>query len=261
MQADQTAAWVMDAVQPIAPQISRQLRERIIRNDLKPGNRISETEIAKSCQVSRQPVREAFIKLAEQGLLSVLPQRGTIISKIAYSAVLDARFLRESIEADIVAILVEAPQPELVSKLRDQIVRQRQVGQSEPELFIQLDELFHRTLADAAGKGGAWKLLEGLKSQMDRVRFLSLNHFPVGQLIDQHREIADRIAAGDKAGANLAIRRHLREVLTDLPRILAANPDFFELPDGDLPAPVNAPIQGGTSPRSPSSTATFCAAA
>ncbi len=245
MGAGEETAWVVDAAQPITPQIWRQLRERIIRNDLKPGNRISETEIAKSCRVSRQPVREAFIKLSEQGLLAVLPQRGTIISKIAYSAVLDARFLREAIEADIVAILTETPDAALISDLRGQILHQREVGEVDPTQFIQLDERFHRTLAEAAGKGGAWKLLEGLKSQMDRVRFLSLNHFPVDKLIDQHEAIVDRIEDRDRAGANTAIRHHLREVLTDLPRIVAANPDFFDLPDGELPEPVNAPIQGG----------------
>lgn len=245
MLAEREIAWVLDAALPITPQIYRHLRERIIRNDLKPGNRISESEIAKSCNVSRQPVREAFIKLAEQGLLAVLPQRGTIISKIAYAAVLDARFLREAIEADFVAILASAPDAALIRELRGQIARQRALDPSSPADFIGLDETFHRTLADAAGKRGAWKLLEGLKSQMDRVRFLSLGHFPVNKLIEQHAAVVDRIEAGDGAGANAAIRRHLREVLSDLPQILGASPEFFELPEGEIPKPVNAPIQGG----------------
>ncbi len=245
MLADDDTVWALDASAPITPQIYRRLRERIIRNDLKPGNRISEAEIARSCRVSRQPVREAFIKLAEQGLLAVLPQRGTIISKIAYAAVLDARFLREAIEADFVSILASDPDPALVSDLRDQIARQREIAENNPTGFIQLDELFHRTLADGAGKAGAWKLLEGLKSQMDRVRFLSLSQFPVSKLIAQHAAIVDCIETGNMRTANTAIRRHLREILGDLPRILAANPDFFELPDGDIPQPVNAPIQGG----------------
>ena len=95
------AIIALDPMRPITPQVAQLLRDRIIRNALKPGNRISETEIAKTYDISRQPVREAFIKLQEQGLLQVLPQRGTIISRIAYQAVLDARFLREAIEADI----------------------------------------------------------------------------------------------------------------------------------------------------------------
>ncbi|MSU90722.1 FCD domain-containing protein [Rhodobacteraceae bacterium 2CG4] len=239
------AGWALDPAASIAPQICRILRERIIHNDLKPGNRISESEIARTYRVSRQPVREAFIKLAQQGLLAVLPQRGTIVSKIAYAAVLDARFLREAIEADIARILAVQADPALVADLRRQLDEQREVARSAPLEFIQLDDRFHRTMADAASKGGAWKLIEGLKSQMDRVRYLSLGKFPVDKLVDQHAAVVDRIAAGDIAGVDAAIRTHLREVLSDLPRIVQANPDFFELPEGGVPQPVNAPVQGG----------------
>lgn len=245
MTSEAKQSWALDPVTPITPQIARILRERIIQNDLKPGDRISESEVARTYAVSRQPVREAFIRLADQGLLQILPQRGTVISRIGYGAVLDARFLREAIEADIAKILARSPDPSLIAELRRQLDRQARVDGSTPTDFMELDDLFHRTLADAAGKAGAWKQIEGLKSQMDRVRFLSLGHFPVAKLIEQHRRIVDGIEAGDVGGANAAIRHHLREVLADLPQILAANNAFFELPDGDIPVPVNAPIQGG----------------
>lgn len=239
------AGWTLDQASPITPQVERQLRERIIRNELKPGNRISESEIARSCNVSRQPVREAFIKLAEQGLVAVLPQRGTVITRIAYSDVLDARFLREAIEADIVKILATAPDAGLVEELHRQLAQQRENGGRDADAFIRLDERFHRTLAEGAGKGGAWRLIEGLKSQMDRVRYLSLGRFPAGKLVDQHAAVVEAIARGDRDGAETAIRRHLREVLADLPEIMRANAEFFELPVGDLPAPVNTPMSGG----------------
>jgi DNA-binding GntR family transcriptional regulator len=190
-------------------------------------------------------VREAFIKLAGEGLVAVLPQRGTIITRIGYSAVLDARFLREAIEADIVSILATEPDPAVIRDLRAQLKAQAAVVRTDPLEFIGLDDRFHRTLADAAGKVGAWRMIEGLKSQMDRVRFLSLGHFPIRKLIEQHTGIVDRIESGDLRGANAAIRGHLREVLSDLPQILGANPGFFDLPGGKIPQPVNAPIQGG----------------
>lgn len=226
----------LDPALPITPQIYRILRERIVRNDLKPGNRISEAEIARRYAVSRQPVREAFIRLAAEGLIAIRPQRATVVSKIAHAAVLDARFLREAIEADIVRLLAKHPDPALVATLRDGLARQR-AAVNAPQAFIQLDESFHRTLAEGAGKGGAWRLIEGLKSQMDRVRFLSLGHIPVAKLIDQHGAIVDRIEAGDLPGAEAAIRHHLREVLADLPAILRASPEFFDAPEFfDTPA-------------------------
>ncbi|MCV2870322.1 GntR family transcriptional regulator [Defluviimonas sp. WL0002] len=246
MKIERYSAWELDHSAPITPQVTRILRERVIKNDLKPGDRISESEVASTYDVSRQPVREAFIKLADQGLLEIRPQRGTIVTRIGYFAVLDARFLREAIEADICKILADARSPDLIAELRAQLARQNALDRQDADGFIQLDDLFHRTLAEAAGKAGAWRQIEGLKSQMDRVRYLSLGEFRVDTLIAQHCAVVDRIEAGDIAGANSAIRFHLREVLKDLPQIIEANARFFDLPDGDMPPPVNAPIQGGT---------------
>ncbi|QDC10808.1 GntR family transcriptional regulator [Oceanicola sp. D3] len=245
MTENRITSAALDPASPITPQIYAHLRDAIIRNRLSPGDRISETEIARSWDVSRQPVREAFIRLAGEGLLAVLPQRGTIVTRITYSDVLNARFLREAIEADIAKILARRPDPALIAELRAQLEAQEAVASSSPQEFIGLDEQFHRTLADAAGKRGAWRLIEGLKSQMDRVRFLSLGHFPVEKLVSQHRAIVDAIEQGDMSAANAAVRTHLREVLTDLPQIHAARPEFFDVPEGEIPEPVNAPIQGG----------------
>ncbi|MGR3793072.1 GntR family transcriptional regulator [Vannielia sp. SX4] len=245
MTENRITSAALDPASPITPQIYAHLRDAIIRNRLAPGDRISETEIAKSWSVSRQPVREAFIRLAGEGLLAVLPQRGTIVTRINYSDVLNARFLREAIEADIAKILAQRPDPALIAELRAQLQAQEAVAASTPTDFIGLDEQFHRTLADAADKRGAWRLIEGLKSQMDRVRFLSLGHFPVVKLVGQHRAIVDAIEQGDTSAANAAVRTHLREVLIDLPQIHAAKPEFFDVPEGGIPEPVNAPIQGG----------------
>ena len=154
----------------IRDRIHRILRERIIENDLIPGDRVSETDIAVAYGVSRQPIREAFIKLSDQGLLVVRPQRGTFISKINYVSVLDARFLREAIEADIVQILAADPDIALIKELESQVSVQNKCSESDPKAFIHLDELFHQTLAEAAGKSGTWTQIEGLKTQMDRAR-------------------------------------------------------------------------------------------
>ena len=164
MRIERNSAWELDPTVPITPQITRILRERIIQNNLKPGDRISESELARAYGVSRQPIREAFIKLADQGLLEVRPQRGTIITKIGYTAVLDARFLREAIEADIAKILAANPEQTVIFELREQLVQQESVGRRDPDAFIRLDGRFHRTLAEAADKAGAWKQIEGLKS-------------------------------------------------------------------------------------------------
>jgi len=226
----QEFVWDLDQEQPIGPQLHRILRERIVRNDLTSGSKFSESEIAKTYSISRQPVREAFIKLSEEGLIAIRPQRSTIVRKIDSVAVLEARFVREAVEADIVKLLAEQSDPAVVEELRAQIDAQQRVAKDDPNRFIQLDERFHRTLAEAANKTSAWKFLEGLKSQMDRVRFLSFSQFPMAKLVAQHKAVVDGIAAGNIAQAEVSIRAHLKGILIDLPKIQTANPEFFDEP-------------------------------
>ncbi|WP_246710358.1 GntR family transcriptional regulator [Martelella soudanensis] len=215
---------------PVGAQLHGILRELILHNDLPPGSRLSESDIAARFAVSRQPVREAFIKLSEEGLLEIRPQRGTFVRRISQAAVMDARFVREAIEADIVKLLAAKPDAGLIEELRLQLAEQREAARTDATRFIKLDELFHKTLADAAGKARAWALIEGLKVQMDRVRYLSLLRFPMVKLTAQHEAIVEAIAAGDQVTAEAAARGHLREILSDLPAIFAEKPEFFEEP-------------------------------
>lgn len=215
---------------PVGAQLHAILRDLVLHNRMSPGTRLSESEIAARFSVSRQPVREAFIKLSEEGLLEIRPQRGTFVRRISQAAVMDARFVREAIEADIVKLLARKPDPGLITELRMQLDEQFEAARIDASRFIKLDELFHKTLADAAGKGRAWALIEGLKLQMDRVRYLSLLRFPMIKLTAQHEAIVDAIAAGDQQTAEQAARGHLREILSDLPAIFEEKPEFFENP-------------------------------
>ena len=186
-------AWPLEPTRPVRPQIYIGLRQRIIRSEIRPGTVLSEAEIARRFSISRQPVREAFIKLAEEGLLEVRPQRGTFVRKISKTAVMDARFVREAIEANIVREVAAQSDAGLVARLRKQLVAQRAVPVGEFNDFMPLDEEFHWTLAHAAGRLYGWKVIEDVKLQMDRVRYLSLLSFPHGKLVRQHTAIVDAI--------------------------------------------------------------------
>jgi DNA-binding GntR family transcriptional regulator len=212
----------------VGPQVYRILRQQIIQAELQPGERLSESDVAKTLSVSRQPVREAFIKLSEEGLVQVLPQRGTFITKISVASVMDVRFVREAIEADVVRLVAEQHAPETVEELRRQIAQQKEVQHDDRAAFLRLDERFHFTLASAAGKTFAWNVIESVKAQMDRVRFLSVDDMQIGRLIEQHERIVEGIAAGDKHAAEAALRLHLREILNSLPEIARSRAELFD---------------------------------
>jgi DNA-binding GntR family transcriptional regulator len=223
----QNFVWPLEPTSPVRPQIYVGLRQRIIRSEISPGTALSEAEIARRFSISRQPVREAFIKLAEEGLLEVRPQRGTFVRKISKTAVMDARFVREAIEANIVREVAAEGNAGLVAKLRKQLTAQRAVPIGDLYDFMRLDEEFHRTLADAGGRLYGWKVIEDVKLQMDRVRHLSLRSFPLAKLIRQHAAIVDAIEKASPDEAEHAMRQHLRLIMDDLPSIEAQHPDFF----------------------------------
>ena len=228
---DATAPWlVLDPTLPVGPQLVRALRGAIVSNRLEPGTRISEAEIGQRHGVSRQPVREAFIRLAEEGLLEIRPQRGTFVRKISIPAVLDARFVREAIEADVARACALKASVDLVRDLRAQLDDQRALGARDPAGFVDLDDRFHRRLAIGAGRPGAWAVIDGMKSQMDRVRRLTAARLPFDHLLIQHSAIVEAIAAGNARAAEAAMRQHLQGMLSDLAAIQAACPQHFEPP-------------------------------
>lgn len=213
----------------IGTQLHRHLRGAIIRGELRPGQALSESEIAKRYETSRQPVREAFIKLAEERLVAILPQRGTFVVKISVADVLDARFVREAIEVAVVEEAATSAPLSAIQNLRDLIAKQAQVATGLNEEFLALDEEFHRTIALSVGRAHAWRVIEGIKAQMDRIRYLSLDDAtPLTVLIEQHTHIVDSIEARDPVAAAAAVRAHLHEIIVSLPNIARQFPDLFE---------------------------------
>ena len=214
----------------IGDQVFRTLRSAIVTMRLRPGEALSEQDIAKRLNVSRQPVREAFIKLSEDGLLRVLPQRGTFVMKISAEAVTNARFVRDAVECAIAREAAQRISPAGLATLKALIAEQRKAAKADDaETFFVLDEEFHRGLASASGCAYAWKVIEQAKAQMDRVRFLSLPEAtPMPRLVAQHKAILDGVAAGNSAAAASAMQGHLREILSSLPRLATKYPAMFD---------------------------------
>jgi DNA-binding GntR family transcriptional regulator len=228
--------------EPMARQVTRALRQAIVTMQLAPGEMLSEQDLAQRFGVSRSPVREALIKLSEAGLVRVLPQRGTQVVKISRTGVEDARFIREAVETAIVREAALKASPAILAELVASLTRQRRARRSSStEDFLALDEEFHRLLAEAAGRPAAWRMIEDIKPQMDRVRFLDMTKaMPREAIIAQHSVIVDAIRAQDPAAAEKAMRIHLAEILRSLPELSAQYPDLFEGENERAPEALSA---------------------
>src|SRR5690606_36445388 len=158
------------ASDPVRARLYQVLRESIIKMVLVPGQALSEKELADIFSVRRQPVREAFIRLSEAGLVEVRPQRGTFVVKISQQAVLEARVVREAIDVAIVRLAAsKGLGAEILVELNEMLARQRScVEFQDHDRFYSLDEAFHRTLTLGVRQQAAWKVVEEVRAHFDR---------------------------------------------------------------------------------------------
>lgn len=232
---DVTMMISLDSHEPISKQIFRALRQTIFIGLMPPGTPLSEKEIAEKFQVSRQPVREAFIKLAEAGVLQILPQRGTFVRKISPRKVREGRFIRETIEVAVVRKAAESI-TEVQLQLLGENLREQKLAAKANDMatFLALDETFHCSIAQSIDCAAAWDAIQDIKSQMDRVRYLSLPDVsPLDLLIRQHARIFAALRTHDANAAEEAMKVHLREILASLGPIAARNLNWFEADEAE----------------------------
>lgn len=216
---------------PMGQQVVSLLRDKIVTNELPPGQGLSESDLASLLGVSRQPVREALIRLAEGGLVRILPQRGTTVSRISLSQVAGGRFVRDAVERAVVRLAALDADSAAIDAMHSLIDRQEEaIRREDHRAFLEFDDALHLSFAEAMGQKSAWSTLADVKLQMDRVRYLSLptDATPSRVLIAQHRAIVAAIARRDPDAAEEAMRQHLSEILASLPRIVQRLPDYFE---------------------------------
>lgn len=220
--------------------IQAALRDQIVSMQLKPGTMLSEKELSLAFGVSRTPLREALLRLAEERLIDIFPQMGTFVSRISLPAVRDAMVIRQALErvtAREAAIRADA---EDVALLRRSISDQmRFSGRKYFADFHEADEAMHQAIAAIAGYPNIWRVIKREKAQVDRGRLLMLPQLrrrPI--VIAQHVDIVDAIAAGDADAAEAAMDAHLKDVLPSFVEIQKEFPDYFDDGgSGPLPRP------------------------
>jgi DNA-binding GntR family transcriptional regulator len=206
------------------------LREAIVSAELEPGRRLSENELAAWLGVSRTPVREALVRLRDERLVAIVPQLGTFVTLISPDALADAAFIREALECSAIRLATELATERDLEELQANLAAQDRAEQTgDTEAFDRLDEALHRTLCELSGREIAWSLSRRANGHLDRVRRLSLPEPGyLAEMVSEHRAVVAAIADHDTDRAETALRHHLRMVLSSLPSIQAAHPDYFE---------------------------------
>lgn len=223
------AADTLNISQPVSQQIYHILRRDIVECHIAPGTLLSEKDVSARFDVSRQPVREAFIKLAENGFIQIRPQRGSYVNKISLHQVIDACFVREAIERAVVRRAISRIDDDKLWLLEQNLQQQRSaIARHKPNDFFTLDNTFHQLLAHIADCSLAWNTVENIKATVDRVRYISPGYTITPEtFFEQHSAIFNACVQRDAACADAAMLHHLHAIREAVLIVHQDNSDWF----------------------------------
>ncbi|MDB6177436.1 GntR family transcriptional regulator [Paracoccus sp. Z330] len=206
------------------------LHEEIVSLRLRPGDKISEAEIAARFGVSRQPVRDAFSRLANIDLLLIRPQRATEVKRFSAQAIEKSRFVRAAVEAEVLRRAAVNCDSGWRARLDAALDAQRAAMEAgDFDAFGKLDYAFHQTLCQIAGTEFAFDVISSEKAKVDRLCVLGLskeNRMP--DLLQDHHDIAHAVQRGDAEGAVAAAMHHLSRLDSTIAEISASNAGYFD---------------------------------
>lgn len=206
------------------------LHRQISSLELKPGDRISEAEIAAQFGVSRQPVRDAFSRLANNDLLLIRPQRATEVRRFSMREIQKARFVRACVEKAVLARAATHCDAAGAARLDAELIHQdAAVAAADIDAFGRLDYQFHKLLCEIGKIDFAFDVIMAEKAKIDRLCMLGLSKEQrIPDLVADHRAIAEAVKTHDPDAARAAGMRHLARLDETIERITASNANYFD---------------------------------
>jgi len=205
------------------------LRDAIVRLDLKPGGFIDKKALAARLGVSLFPVTEALARLAQEGLVEVLPQRGTLVSRIRLGDVRQAHFIRRALEAETARdVAPRISDAELAAFERNLRYQQAAVDGDDREGFHRLDLQFHALLQDALGFSRVRETVETARMGLERVRRMLSSPRRHAITYQEHVRIVEALKRRDANAVARAMEEHLDGVIAELLAFAATHPEVVE---------------------------------
>ena len=219
----------LDRDRQAAPQVFERLRGMIISLELPPGSPLSRAALAGQFGVSSTPIRDALMRLEEEGLVDVFPQYATVVSRVDVRLAQQAHFLRQAVELEIVRMLALRRDEAFAAELHATIARQQHYAKAgDFEKFMAADNEFHSLLYAATDKQDIWSLVRSRSGHIDRLRRLHLPSPGKAQdIVRHHKLIAKTIGAGEPDEAQKHLRTHLSGTLSELAQIRARYPEYL----------------------------------
>jgi len=205
------------------------LKKSIITLKLLPGTVISTQEIADEMNVSRTPVREAFLQLQREDLVETVPQKLTIVSRINLNLVEQERLLRESLEVAAIPLFLKNCTPEIMAKLQDNLKMQRRMMlQKDAARFIEYDNAFHGIILSAAGQDLFWRVITLHSGHYNRIRTLTVRDEGISlAAFQQHEHMIQLMERGEEEALCQEVQCHVRKLHREKEDLIRQYSSYF----------------------------------
>ena len=189
------------------------LKKAVKLAGLQPGALLSEGRIAKALGISRTPVREAIRRLAQEGLLQVIPGRAIAVAAPSIQDVLDALHIRELLEPELIRLAAEGLPKEARELLQETSEKMEQAAQAGDRLaWSKADTVWHETLSNYCPNKLLGKLVLQARNRVVGIIFQDYYHTPyLLQGTQEHRAIVDAILTDNSKTAETLMRKHIHE--------------------------------------------------
>ncbi len=210
--------------------VYEKLHAEIASLELLPGTKLSESEVARRFNVSRQPVRNAFTKLDNDGLLLIRPQKATVVRGFSMDRISLARLIRLSLELEVINLAIQTWDAAKTAKLKNNLSLQEQALEAHDlQTFHALDYDFHKLIYELSGNPLAFEVTLDCKQKVDRLCMLSLGKQTEAEaILSDHRDIVEGLASGNLQKAQAAVRHHLSRLDDTIAFIHKTHPNYFE---------------------------------
>ncbi|QJY48083.1 GntR family transcriptional regulator [Pseudonocardia broussonetiae] len=208
--------WTADQVgrvaAPLREQVVDLVRDAILGFRLQPGQRLVERELVEQLGVSRATVREVLRQLAAEGLVTVVPQRGAIVTALSPDDAADLYEMRAPLEALAVQRFVQRAAPEHVADLRAAVTEiERTAEAADPQAQLRAKDRFYEVLFRGSGSEPLQQTVAGLQARVRLLRATSLSEpGRPREAAAELRAVVDAVEAGDAARAAAACVQHIQ---------------------------------------------------
>jgi GntR family transcriptional regulator, rspAB operon transcriptional repressor len=213
------------------------VRDAIVRLELPPGTAIDKTALCERLGVSRFPVSEALGRLASEGFVEILPQRGTRVARIDLADCRQAMFIRRALEAEAMRAIAPRADATLLTALDENLRKQEAaLGSDHGGRFHELDLELHDLLLGSLGYERVKHAVEAARASLDRARLFMCTPTRQVSTLAEHRAIVAALKKRDADASVRAMEVHLEAVMTELVDFAGRNPDAVAVPPGAIAA-------------------------